>query len=99
MFKLPGGLRVIERRRVAGELELLHHLLRAAVFAFEQQSQIDFEFDDLRRLILVAARCRGGAEERFKPVARLRVFLFLERDLREIVMRLARVSGRASRPA
>ena len=55
MLKLPRGLRVIERRRVAGELELLHHLLRAAVFAFEQKRHEDLELDQLRRLILVAA--------------------------------------------
>ena len=89
MFELPGRLRVVERRCVARELELLHHLLRAAVFAFEKQRQINFEFDDLRDLILVAARRGRGAEERFKPIARLCVILFLERNLREVVLRFA----------
>src|SRR5437588_623942 len=36
MFELPGRLRVIERRRVAGELELLHHLLGAPSLALEK---------------------------------------------------------------
>src|SRR5205807_5908753 len=36
MFELPGRLRVVERRRIARELELLHHLLSAAVFALEK---------------------------------------------------------------
>ena len=87
MFELPGRLRVIERRRVARELELLHHLLRAAVFAFEKQRQINFKFDDLRDLILVAARRRCGAKERFEPITRLGVILFLEWNLREVVLR------------
>ena len=89
MFELPGCLSVVECRRVAGELELLHHLLRAAVLALEEQRQINFEFDDLRRLVLIAAGRGGGAKERFKSLARFRVFLFLEWDLREVVLRFA----------
>ena len=69
MLELPGGLRVVERRRVARELELLHHLLRAAVFAFEQKRHENLELDELRRLIFVAAG--RLAEERFEPIARL----------------------------
>ena len=61
MLKLPGGLRVIERGRIAGELELIHHLLRAAVFALEQECQVDLELDHLRGLILVAAGSRQRA--------------------------------------
>ena len=34
MFKLPRGLSIIESRRVAGKLELLHQLLSTTVFAF-----------------------------------------------------------------
>ena len=89
MFELPGGLRVIERRRVAGELELLHHLLGAAVFAFEQERQVNLELDDLRRLVLIAAGRGCVIEERLETIPRFRVFLFLERDLGQVVLRLA----------
>ena len=90
MFELPGGLGVIERRRVAGELELLHHLLRAAVFSFEKQRQIDFEFDDLRRLVFIRRPARAWWRQKALRNGRapLRILLFLERDLREIVVRL-----------
>src|SRR5581483_2990238 len=89
MFELPRRLRVIERRRVAGELELLHHLLRAAIFVLEQERQINFVFDELRRLIFIAAgRLR---EQLLETIARLRVILFLKRQLREIVLRLAKL--------
>ena len=89
MFELPGGLRVVERRRVARELELLHHLLGAAVFAFEEQRQENFELDDLGRLVFVATGRRRAVEERLEAITRLRVILFLERDLRQVVLRLA----------
>jgi hypothetical protein len=48
-----------------------------------------FVFDQLRRLVLVVARRLG--KERFETIARLRIFFFLERDLGEIVLRLAEV--------
>ncbi len=69
MFKLPSRLRVVERRRVSGELELLHHFLRVGVFAFEEQRQINLELDQLRGAILV--RSGSGGEERFETLARL----------------------------
>jgi hypothetical protein len=89
MFELPRGLRVVERRGVAGELELFHHFLRAAVFAFQKKRQINFEFDDLRGLVLIAAGRGRGVEERFETLARFREFFFLEGDLRQVVLRLA----------
>src|SRR2546428_1652588 len=92
MLKLPRGLRIIERWRIARELELVHHLLRSAVFAFEQKGHENLELDKLGRLILVAAR-RGG-KERFQPIARLAVFLFLEWNLRKVVLRLAKLRVR-----
>ena len=73
MAELPGCLRIIKRGRITRELELLHHLLRAAFFALEQQRQENLEFDELGRLILVAPG--GGVKEGFQPIARLRVFL------------------------
>ena len=60
MFELPRCLRVIKRRGITGELELLHHLLRLAVFSFEQQRHEDLEFNHLSGLIFIAA---GGLIE------------------------------------
>ena len=87
MLKLPGGLRIIERRGVAGELELLHHLLGAALFAFEQKRHVNLELDQLRRLVLVAPG--RLAEQSFETLTRLDVILFLKWDLRQVVLRFA----------
>ena len=87
MLKLPRGLGVIKSRRVAGKLELFHQLLGATVFAFEQPCHVDVEFDELRRLALVSAGCL--AQERFESIARRGVILFLQRDQRQIELRLA----------
>ncbi len=36
MFELPGRLRVVERRRVAGKLELIHQLLSVGFLTLQQ---------------------------------------------------------------
>ena len=86
MFELPSGLGVIQSWGVSGKFELLHYLLRASVFSFEQQCQVDIEFNELPRLVLIARRRRRGAKKRLETVARLRVLFFLKRDLGEIVL-------------
>lgn len=88
MFELPGGLRVIERRCIAGELKLLHQFLRAGVFALEQERQINFELNALRILILFAPRDR--CQQCFEAIPCFAVFFSFKRNLREIVLRVAR---------
>ena len=56
MFELPRRLSVVKRWSITGELKLLHHLLRLAVFAFEQQGHENLELDHLGGLIFVPAR-------------------------------------------
>ena len=87
MLKLPSCLRVVQRRRVSRKLELLHHLLRAALFAFEQKRHVDLELNDLRRLILIAPWCL--LKERVEALSRPCIIFFLKRNLREIILRLA----------
>ena len=85
---LPCGLCVIKRRRIARELEFLHHRVRAALFSIHQEGHVNFEFDQLGRLILVAA---GDAFiQRLKTVLGFCVVFFLERNLRQIVLRIAK---------
>ena len=88
MLKLPSGLRIIKRRCVASKLELLHQLLRAAVFAFQKPSHVNVEFDELGRLALVPTR--RLAQEHFESIARRRVIFFLQRHRCEIELGLAK---------
>ena len=87
VLKLPSCLRVVQRRRVSRKLELLHHLLRAALFAFEQKRHVDLELNDLRRLILIAPW--RLLKERVEALSRPCIIFFLKRNLREIILRLA----------
>src|ERR1700730_4595074 len=87
MFKFPGRLRVIQSRRVARELELLHHFLGATISALEQQRHVNFELKQLRSLIFVATGSWG--KECFEPITCLCVIFFLEWNLREVVLGLA----------
>src|SRR4051812_12175523 len=86
MFEFPGGLRVVKRRGITGELELLHHLLRLAIFALEQEGHENLELDHLSGLILIAAR--RLTEQSLKLLARFGVVLFLKWNLRQVVLRL-----------
>src|SRR5438270_12836655 len=86
MFKLPGRLRVIQGRRIAGELKLFHHLLRAALFAFEQKRHVDVEFDQLGRFAFIAAR--RFAKQSLETISRGGVIFLFEWDLSEIELRL-----------
>ncbi len=86
MLKLPCRLCVIKSRRVAGKLKLLHQLLGAAVFAFQQPRHVDVEFDELRRLAFVSAGYL--AQERFKSIARRSIIFFLQWHQRQIELRL-----------
>ena len=89
MLVLPCSLSVIERRRVACELKFLHHRVRPTLFAFHQKRHVNFEFNQLGSLILVAA---GDAFiQRLETVPGFCVLLFLERNLREIVLRIAKL--------
>ena len=87
MFKLPRGLGIIESRRVAGKLELLHQLLSTTVFAFQQPRHVDVELDQLRGFGLVSARCL--AQERFKPIACGSIIFFLQWHQSQIELCLA----------
>src|ERR1700730_18172329 len=86
MFKFPRRLCVIQRRRVACELELLHHFLGATISALEQERDVNLKLEQLRSLVFVATGCLG--KEVFEPLTRLRVILFLEWNLREVVLSL-----------
>ena len=87
MLILPRCLGVIERRRISGELKLLHHRMRAALFPLEQNRHVNLEFDKLRRLIFIAAR--DSIIKRFKTLLRLCVVLFLKGYLRQVKLRFA----------
>ncbi len=88
MLKLPGRLGVVKRRRISCKLKLLHHLLRAALFVFEQKGHVDLELDNLRGLILVASW--RLLKKRLETLARLSISFFLKWDLREIILRFAK---------
>src|SRR5882724_8071600 len=87
MFKLPRRLGIIERGRIARELELLHHRLRATLLSFKQKCHVNFEFNELGRLILIAPR--SSIIQRFETLPRLCVVFLLKWNLREVVLRLA----------
>ena len=88
MLKLPGRLRVVERGAVARELKLVHQLMGLRSLFLEQKSQENLELDQLRGLILIVARRLG--KECFEPIARFRIFPFLEGNLREVVLGFAK---------
>ncbi len=70
MLKLPCRLRVIQSRRIAGKLELLHHPLGAAFFALQQKRHVNLEFDEIRGLIFFAAgRLVKSASKRSRALA------------------------------
>ena len=87
MFVLPRSLSVIESRRIACKLELLHHGVRAALFAFEQKRHVNLEFNKLCRLILIATW--SSLVQRLETLPRFCVVLLFERNLREIILRFA----------
>ena len=54
MLELPRRLRVIKRRGITGELELLHQFLSAAILSFQQVGEKNLEVDQLRGVVLVS---------------------------------------------
>ena len=54
MLELPRRLRVIKRRRLTAELELLHQFLSAVILSFQQVGEKDLEVDQLRGVVLVS---------------------------------------------
>ena len=88
MLVLPCCLRVIERRGIARELEFLHHRVRPALFALHQKGHVNFELNQLGRLVFVAT---GHAFiQRLETVARFCVLFLFEWNLREVVLRIAK---------
>jgi len=87
MFEFPSGLRVIEGRGVTGEFELIHQLLRFGFLALKQQSHKNVVLYQLSRLVFLLAW--SGGEQSLKSLAGLGIISLLERDLGEVVLRLA----------
>ena len=87
MLELPGRLSIVKCGRVTAELELLHHFLGAAVFAFEQISHENLELNELGRLIFVTAR--RLSKQRLESITRLLIFLFTKRHIGQVKLRFA----------
>ena len=87
MLELVGSLSVIKRGRVAAELELLHHFLRAAIFALEQIGHENLKLNQLGCLILVTSG--RLSQERLESITRLRIFLLTKRHIGQVKLRFA----------
>ena len=87
MLIFPRCLGVIQRRRISRKLKLLHHRVRATLFAIEQKCQVNPELNKFCRLVLIAAR--RTLVQCLEPFPCFCVLLLLKGNLRKIELRFA----------